>query len=191
MEKSITTAKKSMFDLKALTHNASSAGMGILGFVAGNLAYNKGVPASFKTGVKSIVASLLFFVLGVTIAANVKSDHIKRAGEGLAMYAGIKTINNITGAGVIPGADGSTGGLAGLPEGVKKFLNNIVPSVHGLSAADLPELRLASAEQLQNRTVEAEYELLNGADSPLTLTDSSLLLGIDDEPGSNFSVRAA
>jgi len=156
-------------DLKAFGKSAGQVGAAIGGFSLGHLAYNKLVPASLKTGVKSLIATLGMFVLAGIIASNSTNQYVTGAAIGFGAYGGVKAINQV--AGITPEVAGFSGLGFSLPEPIRKVAGQLFPNLGEVGFVPTNDIQIfGPGEHIE--AIDASYEIL-GLKSALELPDLS------------------
>ena len=119
---------------------------------------------------KGLLYSMLLFFGGLVIAISGPDKFkLKQMGEGLAMYGGLKVINDLSQPTIDWGLGSATpNSLAAiaLPESVRNILNSYVPSIDGLAGYGMT---VYPANYPQIPANNANYTHLNGNVPPLNL----------------------
>lgn len=174
-----TTLKENM---SLAIKKATQSGLGIAGIGLAHVA-NRFVPASFKTGIKGMIASAAMFILGIGIAVFSKNEHVQQLSLGFSTYGGIKLVNNLIGT-KIEGV-GVVGGIDGMPEGMRSAIAGFFPTLNGDDDFVIIE-GLGNPEE-----VETTYEFVgNLTENP---SDTELYLPVSgfDENGNPITTEQA
>lgn len=143
-------------DLKEFGKSSGQIGAGFGGFSLGHLAFNNVVPASMRTGWKSLLVTAVMFVLAGFIASNSTNDYVKGGAIGFGAYGAVKALNGV--ASFTPAVAGLSGFGFVMPEGIRSIAAKIVPNL-GEAPISTNDLQIFGPGA-QIAAEEATYEIL-------------------------------